>query len=350
MYRAVSRHEKPGLAVTWGICSLSSICALGMIQSATRSVEPEFSSKPANIQSINETGYRLCGYHAVKNTASEWNKTFSAAWDVNDSNLIYICSQNGLLKVINIQSNTENCYQLLFKRYIPSVAININSNNTITKNEKHIRSHWDKMALVPGKPSEMFFLMGVSNTLYYTALPGSSSPLAELTEQSSDNYAYGAPVLQIYSHTSRITSISVCFFGHAVATGDENGYIHYINMIEKQSVSNKSNKLSQWWSEPTANPSHQNPLMRAHAGPIFSLQWLPIFHKDSASDSFEQYLATGSEDRMVRVWKVTLGVNNRSVSVDVLMILDTMSTHVLCLKAIKQPKQGNFKMYTNYLD
>jgi WD40 repeat protein len=277
---------------------------------------------------ISETGCRLCAYHKPKkNSKSAWERTFHACWDPNDSALLYVFSQNGMLKIINTKEGTENMFQLLFRRFASAAS------DGSAAEEKPIRQHWDKVSLIPGKPGEILFLMGVSNTLHLAAVPGSASPLAELTDATSSNYVYGTPVLQIYSHISRITSLCMSPFGNVFASGDENGYINFINCMPPSSVIDK--EPDEWWQCPTAAPNHTNPVLRAHNGPIFSLQWLPIFHK-SAGGERHHYLASGSEDRMVRVWRVSLGPH-RSLQCETLMVLDTQSTHVLCLKAIRQP-------------
>lgn len=297
-----------------------------MISSDTRQVSADVQLAPPE-DLIQETGCRLCPYIPTKKSRSDWKHTFHACWDPNDSNLLYVFSQNGMLKILDTKKGTEKVFHLLFRRF---------SSSDSSSEEKPIRKHWDKVSLTPGKPGEIMFLMGVSNTLYMTAVPGSSSPLAELTDDSSGNFAYGSPVLHIYSHVSRITSLCMSPFGQVFASGDENGLVNMINCVPPASLAEK--EPEEWWQCPSATPNHQNPILRAHNGPIFSLQWLPLFHKSPDSNRVTyHYLATGSEDRMVRLWKVTLG-HHRAVSFEPLMVLDTQSTHVLCLKAIRQPK------------
>lgn len=269
-----------------------------MLNSTTREVsELNPASKAEERNLIAETGCRLCPYIPTKKSKSEWQRTFHACWDPNDSNLLYIFSQNGMMKILDVKNGTEKMFHLLFRRFSSSDA---------SAEEKPVRQHWDKVSLTPGKPGEILFLMGVSNTLYMTAVPGSPSALAELTDDSSGNFAYGSPVLQIYSHASRITSVCMSPYGQICASGDENGYINFINCVPPSSVIEK--EPEEWWQCPSATPSHSNPLLRAHNGPIFSMQWLPVYHKSFETNSVKHhYLATGSEDRMVRLWVVTLG-------------------------------------------
>lgn len=257
-----------------------------------------------------------------------WRGAFSAQWDPNNPRQLYICSQNGLLKVVDVESSKEKTFQVLFRAFSASVI-------TSGQGEcKPLRYHWDKMSIVHGKPGEFFFLMGVSNTVYFTALPGSPSSLASLTNADMPDFVNGSPILQIYSHTARVTAMASCPLAEVFVSGDESGRLHIINFIP-----DPTNKLqSEWWSQPTATPSHTNPIARPHNAPIFSLAWLPLVHLEKNRDRI-LYLATGSEDRMVKLWKVTCTLQ-KNVTIAPLMVLDTISTHMLCLTCLSHYRDG----------
>lgn len=297
--------------------------------------------------SIAETGYRLCAFVPVDDIqvsqtrhkrqtgpADEWRQSFSACWDPTDNDQLYVCSQNGLFKVINIANGSEKIFQVLFRRYEASLAV---SGASATE-AKPLYSHWDKMVAFPGRPGELAFLLGVSNKVSFSAVPGSPSPLAALSDASCGGFVYGCSILEIYSHTSRVTSMASSPFGHLLASGDEQGHINFVNLTTDSVAKNDQRTPAEWWACPSATPGHSNPLVRAHSGPLFALQWLPIFHRINA-ETTEHYLATGSEDRMVKLWKITCS-KHRSVELTPLMVLDTLSTHVLCLNSVRYPKEG----------
>jgi WD40 repeat protein len=260
--------------------------------------------------------------------APGWRGAFSAQWDPNNPRRLYICSQNGLLKVVDVESAEEKTYQVLFRAFSASI---ISSGRADCK---PLRYHWDKMSIVHGKPGEFFFLMGVSNTVCFSALPGSPSVLASLTNADMPDFVNGTPVLQVYSHASRVTSMASCPVADVFVSGDESGEVSIINFI-----SDPTNKLkSEWWSSPTATPNHTNPVIRAHNAPIFSLAWLSVLHIEKNRDRIV-YLATGSEDRMVKLWKVTCNLQ-KNVAIAPLMVLDTISTHMLSLACLPHYRDG----------
>jgi WD40 repeat protein len=260
--------------------------------------------------------------------APGWRGAFSAQWDPNNPRQLYVCSQNGLLKVVDVESAKEKTYQVLFRTFSASI---ISGSQTECK---PLRYHWDKMSIVYGKPGEFFFLMGVSNTVYFSALPGSGSVLASLTNADMPDFVNGTPVLQIYSHASRVTAMASCPVAEVFVSGDESGELSVISFIP-----DPANKLkSEWWSSPSATPNHLNPLVRAHNAPIFSLVWLSVLHVEKNRDRVV-YMASGSEDRMVKLWKVTCDLQ-KSVAVTPLMVLDTISTHMLSLACLPHYRDG----------
>ncbi len=55
------------------------------------------------LEHATETGYRLCSRQGWTPLPDEepWNGTFSATFDPNDPNKLFVCSQNGQLKIID---------------------------------------------------------------------------------------------------------------------------------------------------------------------------------------------------------------------------------------------------------
>lgn len=176
------------------------------------------------LEHASETGYRLCsrqGWIASATAASAtdddaWNGTFSATFDPNDPNQLYLCSQNGQLKVVdatNVHAARE--YHVLFKRFTAHAATSTHSVASGADKGKPITSHWDKMVLIPNKPGELLFLMGVSKTLLYTTVPGypcaypPEPMVARTTRGDSPEFIYGSAVLELYQHACRVTSLAV---------------------------------------------------------------------------------------------------------------------------------------------
>ena len=177
------------------------------------------------LEHASETGYRLCsrqGWVAGAGVSAgadadddSWKSTFSATFDPNDPNQLYLCSQNGQLKVVdasNVQAARE--YHVLFKRFTAHAAAATTPAATADRG-KPITSHWDKMVLIPNKPGELLFLLGVSKTLLYTCIPGypcaypPEPMLARTTRGDSPDFIYGTAVLELYQHTCRVTSLAV---------------------------------------------------------------------------------------------------------------------------------------------
>ena len=116
------------------------------------------------LESAQETGYRLCSMRTEATKDVEKNSIFSASWDPNNKNRLYVCSQNGMLHSYDLELGTERRFQVLFRRYTSSAEDLMDEGKAITY-------HWDKMTAIPGRPEELVFLMGVSKNLMYTALP-----------------------------------------------------------------------------------------------------------------------------------------------------------------------------------
>lgn len=138
--------------------------------------------------STQETGYRLCSSDINSTSSSNY---FSATWDANDPDRLFICSQDGLLKVVNSQKNTERHYRIKFKPFSiadthVTGAEDINDDNqrgrpftldSANCNSRPIYAHWDKMITIHDRPDEMIFLLGITKVgLSYQHKHGYISP------------------------------------------------------------------------------------------------------------------------------------------------------------------------------
>ena len=297
-----------------------------------------------------ETGFRLCssgGCVAKDRGDSGWNKTFSATWDPNDSNRLFVCSQNGQLSIINVADGTSMEYHVLFRTFSPAFE------DCGSDPGKAVQSHWDKLLLVPNRPGEIIFMLGVSKLLLYTAIPGFPHPyptepmIARTTRGDSPEYLYGTPVLEISSHNCRVTALATSSNGHLLASGDEHGNLRVSVLVQRFSecvtsfantkrlaTRNAGRSESKAFSECASNVVNFKP----HNGPIFSVQWLPvtipITSTTSTSTSEEcglmYYFVTGSSDRIVRVWR-TFFCRTEGLVVTPYCNLDTTTTQVLSM-------------------
>ena len=151
-------------------------------------------------QTAEETGYRCC----ISTTpSSSCGRLFSTTWDPNDADRMFMCSQAGLLKAVKCSTGEASVYELSFRRF-QSARMDGKQDSP-----RQIKSHFDKFCPIPGRPDEFVFLLGISKTLMYSALPGStSSTLAKNTSVHSAEFAYGSPVLELVQHPARITSVA----------------------------------------------------------------------------------------------------------------------------------------------
>jgi len=286
-------------------------------------------------ESAQETGYRLC--RAREGGDHDTEHVFSAQWDLNDPDRFLVCLQNGQLRVFNMKDNTRDKFGIIFRRYTPVFE------NDIT-GEKQITFHWDKMTTIPGRPDEIIFLLGVSRTLMYTAIPPPEDkpypdePLLASTARSDfPGFIFGSPVMEVASHAARITSMSVSPAGHILATGDELGNVRLLllRLLEDISVFNRNSQRKKKHSSATTFseflPAY-NILHEAHPGPVFSIEWLPILCAPESTTMRHYALATGSIDRSVRIWRVSCS-SSRGIRIAPAMILDTLSTHILSLNS-----------------
>jgi hypothetical protein len=141
-----------------------------------------------------ETGYRLCSCPPSSDSKSNWTedtRLFSSQWDANDDKRLFLCSQDGLLKVLDTETGNSRQYCVKFKKFF-AAGVEISNDST-----KDISYHWDKMITIPDRPHEVIFLLGVTKSLYYTALPGTSGPypeepfLSQTTRYDFSDFIYG---------------------------------------------------------------------------------------------------------------------------------------------------------------
>jgi hypothetical protein len=286
-----------------------------------------------------ETGYRISVCDSA--TASkQWNNTFAVHKCPNsnanlNSNKKYICSQNGFIKIIDTEIEKEKekenengiYYQVQFRKFSaiiperrPSGLSSESVSNPVPE-ARAVTQHWDKMALIPHRPGEVLFLIGVSKTLFYSAFPGecsvlAKSPLTAHVKRRNVGFSYGTPVVEIAHHNVRITTVEVTpKTGQFLATGDEDGFVkvmmlirpkHLFHTIESRSIDNLNFQCK--------SLSVQQNGIRMHNGPIFSLIWiesmstvqaahneLKEYLGDDEEDEQRQYLVSGSADRCVKV-------------------------------------------------
>jgi WD40 repeat protein len=297
------------------------------------------------LEHASETGFRLCskeGWISDDSSDDTWTNSFSATWDPNDSNKLFVCSQTGQLRIIDISTGSTKDYHVLFRRFSPAYE------GTGGDIGKPVPNHWDKMVLVPNKPGEIIFLLGISKMLLYTAVPGHLGPypqepmLARTTRGDSSDFIYGTPILELCPQTCRITALAASNNGHLLASGDEQGNMKVCVLVrqidsnitsfvnEKRSVLKSMTRFSDAIFEEYPNSKVS---IKAHGGPIFSTQWLPVtvpIPSSSSMPSLGYFLATGSADRAVRVWKVVCCART-GISVAPAFSLDTVATHVLSL-------------------
>ena len=180
--------------------------------------------------------------------------------------------------------------------------------------------------------------------------------------------------MELWTHQARVTSIAVSQAGQVLASGDEQGNLKLLMLrlldriiptptSTKSAVEKTKGQARQLSSNPNASanaPTNFSPFLpeykcslRAHSGgPIFSLQWLPMpsvtadgsEEEASGDEGFgprkTRYysLATGSVDRAVRIWGITCS-STHGLKVTPVMILDTLTTHVLCMHSFLRARK-----------
>jgi len=303
-----------------------------------------------------ETGYRLCsastrGAVTPVDGSRAAESIFSATFDCNNPNRMFICYQDGTLKLFDTDSHRLEAYQIIFKKSTSAYDLT----PTDAANEKVITTHWDKVVSIPNRPDELIFLLGISRNLMYTALPPpvdapySSPPFLRKSSRGDiPGFFYGAPIMEISVHKARVTSLSVNPSGSLLASGDESGRIRVIllrlfdQLSSRTAItsSNQSSRTSSSRMVVTERKPSFSIIFTAHCdGPVFSLEWLPIELPPQGDDCSSSYLparhalASGSMDRSVRVWTISCSPKS-GISVEPAFILDTLSTHILTMTSL----------------
>lgn len=265
-----------------------------------------------------ETGYRLCRMTTedVQTKQQQYDDNnskqlvFSVTWDQNNNRRMYICMQDGQLRTVDLDvpSNFDKDYsqvvsspnkianadldddiddqqqapcltqdfQVRFRRFL-------SSKDAFTEPDRLIQYHWDKMVTIPGRPDEFLFLLGISRSIMYTSLPASLDHpypvkplLSSLTRSDFSGFIYGTPVLQICSHSSRITALATSSQGQLLASGDEEGHLRIL--------------MLQLLADITGKPNNNSP-MNGQASTAGSMMSSPHhtnqnFHRTYSADTF----------------------------------------------------------------
>ena len=133
---------------------------------------------------------------------SNIGRLFSAHWDPNDADRMYLCSQDGCIKAIKVESNESKLYEIWFRRFRTGSLAD-------KETARSIKTHFDKICFIPGRPGEFVFLLGISKVLMYSALPGTGNGLASTSSDHAPDFAYGCPVLELVQHSARITAVDI---------------------------------------------------------------------------------------------------------------------------------------------
>jgi hypothetical protein len=275
-----------------------------------------------------ETGYRLCEAATPMKSSSPSPSYFSSRWCPNQRNRYYACLRNGYVHMVDTVSSTDSeeklqIFEILFRPFSSSLDKDIDPG-------RHIPLHWDKMSLIPGRPGEVLFLLGITQSLFYSAFPRSGSPLASPLTVSAPGYTFGTPVTEIARHEGRITALEVSSCGQMVATGDEHGFVKVLMICRPVALSHTidtetatlSHDLGEKINFECVDEELRAHGLRAHLGPIFSMNWINVSEEKRQSKAFERSLSspesrtpwrytdqetvsfllvTGSNDRFIRL-------------------------------------------------
>jgi hypothetical protein len=116
--------------------------------------------------------------------------------------------------------------------------------------------------------------------------------------------------------------------GHLSASGDEHGNIKICVLVRQM-----ARKISSIFCE----LKNSKVMLTPHGGPIFSIQWLPVTIPSTSTSLIMvsatrnvHYVATGSADRAVRLWKIEC-CSEEGMTASIFCNFDTTSTHILSM-------------------
>lgn len=209
------------------------------------------------LDSVLDTAYTI---HAVQQNPHNQlpESIFSVTVDPNDSkrNRYLICTQSGRVHIINLKDQMVDAYRMIF--CIPDQGLNTES--------REVAYHWDKVTFIPGRPDEVIFLLGISRTIMYSSLSRSSP----------------CDVVELSTHSSRITSIIASDDGQILASGDDRGILKLLFLKNLDKIYIKDPNRKEKIAKDKALPPHlskvtsYNLSTNIHDGPIFSIQVILI--------------------------------------------------------------------------
>lgn len=301
--------------------------------------------------STQETAYRLCCLDPnVEKSSDQENidsvfgintsneSVFCCQWDPNKKSRLFICTQTGRLYVNDFETNRISSYHLIFQPYTSGTKELLYNE---VSDEKIIHYHWDKLCLIPNRPDQFMFLLGISNKVLHSSLPNplpnssKSKPHTLFTNRDVSDFIYGSPVLELYSHSNRIMSMGICSGGQVLASGGEDGRLNLLSVQLLDVLSSADDSL--FSSIGGLNKLGTLPVYkltrRIHDGPIFALHWLESYCTgDVADKEYRHCLATGSNDRTIHIWTV---VSSGTIGVQLfpLLNLSVISSNILCISS-----------------
>ena len=110
------------------------------------------------------TGYWLRSVNPPT-SASLLPKAHSTHWDLNDSNILYIFHQNGLIQRSYNNTNKTEYFQLYFDPEAALTSDYTTDTTTENSNQRLITTHYDKVTTIPNRKNELLFVLGISKSL-----------------------------------------------------------------------------------------------------------------------------------------------------------------------------------------
>jgi WD40 repeat protein len=258
---------------------------------------------------VEATNFRLCEVDV--GSSSDSGTLFSAHWQANDRDEVLLSHGDGMLRVFHTLVNESHYYRLLFQPLTLHVADGAS---------RQVHSHWDKMATIPGRSGAVLFLLGVSRHVHYVTIP---NPAA----YSRDSFILGNEVLQLWSHSTRVTALSVSPDGALAASGDESGGLRLVVLSKISGLVDSSVSTTRVAADPSLGMLYFN----AHSGSIFAVHWIAGgVRRDDRSPTVVYSVCTGSSDFVIRLWTITVDGQCR-VEKTCYQQLSTLASHVLSI-------------------